>query len=395
LISISLIKFISKLSNQLIKKMPGIYIHIPYCRQACHYCDFHFSTVMKSKDDFVGALLKEIELQKDYLSSEPISSIYFGGGTPSLLVLDELKSILNQIKKYHTINSNAEITLEANPDDLTKGKLEQLKEAGINRLSIGIQSFADEELKWMNRAHTTEQALQCIGEAKKTGFKNISIDLIYGSPALTDEQWQKNLNITSQLNVQHLSCYALTVEPRTTLAKWIAAKQTPPIDEHRQAEHFDMLMDWAEQNHFEQYEISNFAYSQNYSCHNSSYWSGEKYLGLGPSAHSFNGTSRQWNVGNNYEYIQDIKEDRIPFEIETLSNNQQFNEYIMTGLRTAQGCNIETIRSRFGLEQAEKFFRHAMKFVSDGLMEHNRQNLILTRGGKFFADRIASELFIV
>jgi oxygen-independent coproporphyrinogen III oxidase len=247
----------------------------------------------------------------------------------------------------------------------------------------------------MHRAHNGEQALQCVSDAQNLGFRNISIDLIYGTPTLTEEQWKRNLLITSQLNVQHLSCYALTVEPRTALAKWISAKQYPPVDEHRQAEHFDILMDWAEQHQFEQYEISNFAKEQKYSHHNSSYWSGEKYLGLGPSAHSFNGMSRQWNVRNNYEYIQAIKEDRIPFELETLSDNQQFNEYIMTGLRTAQGCNLETIRSRFGQERAEDFFHDAMKFASEGLVEHNRQNLILTRSGKFFADRIASELFIV
>jgi putative oxygen-independent coproporphyrinogen III oxidase len=377
--------------------MPGIYIHIPYCKQACHYCDFHFSTVMKSKDDFVKALLKEIELQKNYFqpAAEPVEAqtIYFGGGTPSILVLDELKSILDEIKKFHAVSPDAEITLEANPDDLTKEKLQQLRNAGINRLSIGTQSFDDAELKWMNRAHNAEQALQCITDAQQTGFNNISIDLIYGTPTLTDEQWRKNLDITSQLNVQHLSCYALTVEPRTPLATWIATKQSPPVDEHRQAEHFDMLMDWAEQNQFEQYEISNFARNQQYSRHNSSYWSGEKYLGLGPSAHSFNGETRQWNVRDNYEYIATINSGKVPFELETLSLNQRFNEYVMTGLRTAQGCNVEKMRKQFGDKLAETFFRDSMKYVSEGLMHHDRQNFMLTRSGKFLADRIASDLF--
>jgi putative oxygen-independent coproporphyrinogen III oxidase len=382
--------------------MPGIYIHIPYCRQACHYCDFHFSTVMNSKDDFVKALLKEIELQKDYFTKSKtenlqteISTIYFGGGTPSILSFDELKSILNEIKKYHTVNADAEITLEANPDDLTKEKLQQLRQAGVNRLSIGIQSFADEDLKWMNRAHTSDEALQCVADAQQSGFNNISIDLIYGSPTLCDNQWQKNLEIARQLNVQHLSCYALTVEPRTVLAKWIAAKQMPAPDEHRQAEHFDMLMDWAEQSQFEQYEISNFAREQRYSRHNSSYWSGESYFGLGPSAHSFNGETRQWNVRNNYEYIKTISEGRLPSEMEILSARDRFNEYVMTGLRTSYGCNIEQMRKRFGNDMAETFFQNALKFINEGLMQQQRQNFILTRGGKFFADRIASELFIL
>jgi putative oxygen-independent coproporphyrinogen III oxidase len=382
--------------------MPGIYIHIPYCKQACHYCDFHFSTNMKTKDDFIKALLKEIELQKDYFKSAElrttkyqVQTIYFGGGTPSLLVPDELKSILDEIKKFHTITPDAEITLEANPDDLYKEKLQQLKDAGINRLSIGIQSFDDDELKWMNRAHTEDQALQCIDDAQRTGFKNISIDLIYGSPVLSDTQWQKNLDITAQLDVQHLSCYALTVEPRTALAKWISVKQSPPVDEHKQAEHFEILMDWAEQKDFVQYEISNFARNHHYSRHNSSYWIGDWYLGLGPSAHSFNGRARQWNVRNNYEYIKEINLGKIPFEEETLSVNQRFNEYVMTGLRTSGGCNVEKMRLTFGEALAENFFSGAMKFISEGLMENSRQNLKLTRSGKFFADRIASELFVV
>ena len=379
--------------------MPGIYLHIPYCRQACHYCDFHFSTVMKSKNDFVKALLKEIELQKDYFqpkaSAFKLQTIYFGGGTPSLLSGTEIRKILMEIKEFHAVEDDAEITLEANPDDLSKEKFAELKSAGINRLSIGIQSFADEDLKWMNRAHTSREALESVKNSQQAGFTNISIDLIYGTPVLSDEQWKKNLDIVSTLNVQHLSCYALTVEPRTALAKWISAKQMPDLDEHKAAEHFDMLMDWAEENQFEQYEISNFARDQKYSRHNSSYWSGEKYLGLGPSAHSFNGKTRQWNVRNNYEYINAINAGRIPSEEEQLSAREHFNEYVMTGLRTAQGCNIEKMRKQFGDKMAESFFQNSMKFISQGLMRNDRQNFVLTRDGKFFADRIASELFVV
>jgi oxygen-independent coproporphyrinogen-3 oxidase len=266
---------------------------------------------------------------------------------------------------------------------------------GVNRLSIGIQSFSDDDLKWMNRAHTSAEAIQSVRDAQDAGFDNISVDLIYGTPVLSDEQWKKNLWIVRTLNVQHLSCYALTVEPRTALAKWIAAKQVPGLDESKAAEHFDMLMDWAEQNQFEQYEISNFAKDQKYSQHNSSYWNGESYLGLGPSAHSFNGAVRQWNVRNNHEYIKSIGEGRVPFEAETLTDDQRFNEYIMTGLRTIWGCNIEKMRKQFGEQRAEYFFQNAISYISKGLLRQQKQNFILTREGRFFADRIASELFLV
>jgi oxygen-independent coproporphyrinogen III oxidase len=354
---------------------------------------------MKSKDDFVMALLKEIELQNDYFQPQTLNfkleTIYFGGGTPSLLDGEELKRIISRIKSFHSVADDAEITLEANPDDLSKEKIDELKEAGINRLSIGIQSFSDEDLKWMNRAHTSYEAIQSVKGSQDAGFNNISIDLIYGTPVLSDEQWKRNLEIVSKLNVQHLSCYALTVEPRTALAKWISAKQVADVDEHKSAEHFDMLMDWAEENQFEQYEISNFANDQKYSRHNSSYWSGEKYLGLGPSAHSFNGTVRQWNVRNNHEYISAINEGRIPSESEVLSHDQQFNEYVMTGLRTAWGCNIEKMRKQFGEKRAEQFFQNTIDYINKGLLYQQKQNFILTRQGKFFADRIASDLFIV
>jgi putative oxygen-independent coproporphyrinogen III oxidase len=382
--------------------MPGIYLHIPYCKQACHYCDFHFSTVMKTKDDFISALLKEIELQKDYFEDEEsgignqeLKTIYFGGGTPSLLSGDELKRILSQIKTFHTVADDAEVTLEANPDDLSKEKIAELKEAGINRLSIGIQSFADEDLKWMNRAHTSAEAIACVKDAQDSGFDNISVDLIYGTPVLSHLQWEKNLQIVSKLDVQHLSCYALTVEPRTALSKFIASRQVANVDEHKTSEHFDMLMDWAQANQFEQYEISNFARHQKYSRHNSSYWSGEKYLGLGPSAHSFNGAERQWNVRSNPEYIRALEKGNVLFEKEELTADQQYNEYVMTGLRTMWGCNIETMRKQFGEKRAEHFFQNAIDYISKDLLLQQKQNFVLTRAGKFFADRIASDLFIV
>jgi len=378
--------------------MPGIYLHIPFCKQACHYCDFHFSTSLKSKDALINALAAEIDLQRTYFDSSAknkIETIYFGGGTPSLLGGDEIKKLLDRIKENFSVEADAEITLEANPDDLDKGKLKSLREAGINRLSIGIQSFDDEDLKWMNRAHSSAQAIQSVKQSQETGFDNITIDLIYGTPLLSDEQWKKNLETAFALEVQHLSCYALTVEARTPLAHLIALKKEKGIDESKQAKHFEMLMDMADQNRFEQYEISNFARDQKYSKHNSSYWRGEKYLGIGPSAHSFNGESRQWNIRNNSEYTKLIGEGKIPLEREILTPQNKFNEYIMVSLRTMWGCNLETVRKNFGNEVAENFFRQAMQKVGEGLLEQRRQNFILTRKGKFFADKIASDFFIV
>ncbi len=379
--------------------MSGIYIHVPFCKQACHYCDFHFSTSLKTKDDLLKALLKEIESQRDYFSvlqipKSRVQTIYLGGGTPSLLTGEEIKNLLDQIRKYFFVDDDAEITLEANPDDLTKEKLKSLHEVGVNRLSIGIQSFIDDDLKWMNRAHTSKQAMESVKQSQDAGFNNITIDLIYGIPALTDEQWKKNIRTAFELNVQHLSCYALTVEPRTKLAHLVALNQQPNVDESKQATHFEILMDMAEENRFEQYEISNFARDQKYSRHNSSYWRGEKYLGIGPSAHSYNGETRQWNIRNNNEYIRSSIVEKIPFEREVLTPENKFNEYVMTSLRTMWGCNLETIRKDFGSERVENFFRQAMQYVNEGLILQQKQNFIFTRKGKFFADRIASELFV-
>lgn len=376
--------------------MPGIYLHIPFCRQACHYCDFHFSTSLKQKDELVQALLKEIELQQNFFS-EPASSIetiYFGGGTPSLLEGNEIKSLLDKIKKHFPVTPGAEITLEANPDDLSAERLSMMKAAGINRLSIGIQGFDDADLKWMNRTHTAAEAIQSVRRAQAEGFDNITIDLIYGTPLLTDEQWKKNLDQAFTLNVQHLSCYALTVEPKTALAHFIEEKKQEGIDENKQARHFEILMEEAQQNGFEQYEISNFARDRHYSKHNSAYWRGEKYLGLGPSAHSFDGSTRQWNIRNNNEYIRAINTGKLPSEKEVLTPENKFNEYIMTSLRTMWGCNLEQMRKAFGPERAENFFRQTQPYISEGLMIRQKQNFILTSKGKLFADKIAAELFV-
>ena len=380
--------------------MAGIYIHIPFCKQACHYCDFHFSTSLRSKDEMFNAILQEIALQENYFSSGSLPSagptvqtIYFGGGTPSLLSGDEIKMIIDEIRKRFPVDANPEVTLEANPDDLDIEKLESIRKAGVNRLSIGIQSFDDADLKWMNRVHNSAQAIQSVKDSQAAGFDNITIDLIYGTPLLTDEQWKKNLRTAFELNVQHLSCYALTVEPRTALAHFISEKKQAGVDDAKQASHFEILMNLAEENSFEQYEISNFARDRHYSRHNSSYWQGEKYLGLGPSAHSFDGVSRQWNVRNNPEYIRSANAGKIPAEKEILTPQNKFNEYVMVSLRTMWGCNLEKIRKDFGAGEAEKFFRQAVQKVNEGYLIQQRQNFILSRKGKLFADRIAAEFF--
>jgi len=375
--------------------MAGIYLHIPFCKQACHYCDFHFSTSIKLKDDLVAALQKEIFLQKDYSDSkEPLQSIYFGGGTPSLLPVNDVERLLDEIRKYFSITNDAEVTLEANPDDLTKEKLTSLRKAGINRLSIGVQSFFDEDLKWMNRAHNKEQAVQSIKDAEEAGFDNITIDLIYGTPVLSTERWEHNLQTAFEMDVQHLSCYSLTVETRTALAHQIATKQVASIDEQKAAEQFLLLMDMTEASGFEQYEISNFARDGRYAVHNSNYWKGEKYLGIGPSSHSYNGVSRQWNIRNNSVYIKTINEGKIPSEREELSEANHFNEYIMTSLRTMWGCDLEKMKGSFGKKRTDKFVSEATVYLNQGLMEQQKEKLILTKKGRLFADKIASELFV-
>jgi len=380
--------------------MAGIYLHVPFCKKACHYCNFHFSTSLYSKSDFIAALLKEIALTSsvknggsDYLGDEIIDTIYFGGGTPSLLDQEELDSIINKLHKSFTIDATAEITFEANPDDITLQKLQDWKDAGVNRLSIGVQSFFSEHLLWMNRAHSANQSLSVIELAKLEGFTNISIDLIYGVPGMTNAQWITNLQQAGELGVTHLSCYALTVEPSTALYKLIRQHKTKDVDEEMQAAQFYILSDWAPSAGYEQYEISNFAKPGMRSRHNSGYWQGKKYLGLGPSAHSFNGNSRQWNIANNALYIKSIHENKLPFEIESLTPVQQLNEYIMTSLRTAEGINTKHIEDQFGKEAALAIDVSTLKYIHDGRLTNTNGAFQLTRDGKFFADGIAAELF--
>ncbi len=373
--------------------MSGIYIHIPFCKKACHYCNFHFSTSTQNTDGFLAALEKEIELQKDYLK-DTISTIYIGGGTPSILPSAKIETILNKIKQIFKVDANAEITLEANPDDITKVKLQEWKKAGINRLSIGVQSFFENDLQWMNRVHNAKQAEDCITLAQSEGFNNLTIDLIYGTPTLTDENWQHNVSKAIALGVNHLSCYALTVEPKTALEKMIRQHKVASVDPEKQAHHFELLMEWMHNAGFEHYEISNFAKPSFRSKHNSSYWQGKHYLGLGSSAHSFNGDTRQWNVANNALYIQSIEKNIIPFEIEMLTKEQQINEYIMTALRTVEGISLDKIKSEFGAEILEIILSGAKQYLSKEHLEESNNFLKTTNSGKLLADGIAANLFV-
>ena len=373
--------------------MAGIYIHVPFCRKACHYCNFHFSVSLKSKNDFIAALLKEMGLQQNYLQQEVITSIYLGGGTPSLLEADELQQIFRRLRALFTIAPDAEITLEANPDDISPVKLQAWKAVGINRLSIGIQSFFERDLVWMNRAHNAVQARHCIVLAQEAGFGNLSIDLIYGTPVLTDEQWQENVSTAIAFNIPHLSCYALTVEPGTALQKMIIQHKKEDTDTEKQARHFLLLMDWLQQADYEHYEISNFARPGSRSRHNSSYWAGKKYLGLGPSAHSFNGSSRQWNIANNGLYIQSVEKNILPFEEEILTDTQRLNEYIMTSLRTQEGLDLNYTALTFGENARQQLQTNSGKFIATEKLQLNREALQLTKEGKLFADGIAADLF--
>ncbi len=372
--------------------MAGIYIHIPFCKQACNYCNFHFSTQQTNIPLIVESIISEAAIRKDYIS-EKVETIYFGGGTPSLLTDLQIENIYLALHKYFEIDEQIEITLEANPDDITEVKLQQWKKIGINRLSIGVQSFAAADLQWMNRAHDNTMAIDSLLLATKY-FENISIDLIYGTPTLTDAQWIQNIEKAIALNIPHLSCYALTVEPKTALQIMIEKEQVIDVDTDQQARHFDLLLEVLESNGYEQYEISNFSKPNFRSKHNSSYWQGKSYIGLGPSAHSFNGNSRQWNVSNNALYLQSIAKGIPPFEVELLTRTQQQNEYIMTSLRTKEGIDLLKLQHQFGELQTNKLLQQASKFINENLLVQTNHFLHLTNKGKFMADGIAADLFV-
>ena len=377
--------------------MAGIYIHIPFCKQACHYCNFHFSASTKLLDPMVQAICKELELQQHFFEAPNalIDTIYFGGGTPSLLSSHATAQILDTIKKYFSLSAQTEITLEANPDDITKEKLISLKSMGINRLSMGVQSFVDEDLIWMNRAHRSEAAIQAIELAKEVGIHNISIDLIYGIPTLTNENWIQNINKAVALKVQHLSCYALTVEPKTPLNALILKGEKEDIDTAKQATHFELLTKYAEQAGYEHYELSNLALPGYRSKHNTSYWQQKKYLGIGPSAHSFTGSSRQWNIANNSLYISSIEKGLVPFESEILAPTTQYNEYIMTSLRTMEGCSYEYLHEKFGDSAVHRTKKIAEHYIDQGQLLERENFLMATAQGKFFLDGIAADFFEV
>jgi len=373
--------------------LAGLYIHIPFCKQKCHYCDFHFSVSLRNKSEILAALKKEIALRKDELD-ETIETIYFGGGTPSLLACNELSEIFDSIHDNYNIASDAEITLEANPDDLSKSFLADLKKLGFNRLSIGIQSFFDTDLQFMNRAHTAAEALSGIKEAQNIGIRNISIDLIYGIPDLSVEKWQKNLDIFLDLNIPHLSSYALTVEPKTALAHFIRSKKIAPLDDDLAKTHFDLLVDFMKNHNYLQYEVSNFAKEGFVSKHNSSYWQGKSYLGYGPSAHSYHKLSRSWNVANNAKYMRSLKANKLPSEVEELSEAMRFNEYLMTGLRTIWGIDLERVRQEFGEEYYDYLQRRSRKYIQSKQLHINSNERLITSPEYFFLiDGIISDLF--
>lgn len=381
--------------------MSGIYIHIPFCKQACYYCDFHFSTSLKKKDELIKALAKELILRKGELQNQTIETIYFGGGTPSLLTIDELRLLIDSIYLNYSVSDNPEITLEANPDDLSKQKLNDLTTSRINRLSIGIQSFFEDDLQSMNRAHSSQEAKQCLEEATKH-FSNITIDLIYGIPRMSIEKWNENLQTAFSFGVNHISSYALTVEPKTALASFIKKGAYPPIDDDLALQHFDLLMAETEQQGFVHYEISNFGKKGYFSKHNTSYWQGKSYLGIGPSAHSFNGKQRSWNVSNNTIYIKSIQDNTLPSKIEILSKKDRYNEYVMTGLRTIWGISLNKIETDFGIDYKEHLIASAKKFINQELLiiedcktEQGLSILKPTKKGKFLIDGIASDLFMI
>ncbi|MCF8275623.1 MAG: radical SAM family heme chaperone HemW [Flavobacteriales bacterium] len=371
--------------------MAGIYIHIPFCRRACHYCDFHFTTNLSNADQLVAAIVKEIEIQKNYLYGETISTIYFGGGTPSLLPTKQIERIIQTIGTFHSVENDLELTLEANPEDLSLEKLKDLKSIGINRLSLGTQSFIDAELKWMNRMHTAEQAIECIKVAQQIGFDNISIDLIFGLPSQSVKDWNFNLATALSLNVQHISSYGLTIEAKTVLGNRVKKGTQEAPDDEVAAEFFRMNMEFFPSNGFEHYEISNFAKEGFISRHNSSYWRGVPYLGLGPSAHSFNGTSRQWNVRSNAAYLNSISTEKTFFKTEELSEIDRLNEQIMIGLRTKWGvekAKMEQIRSdSWKILVSEVARQEPENYIVD------ESTIRLSEIGKLFSDKLTSDLF--
>jgi oxygen-independent coproporphyrinogen-3 oxidase len=374
--------------------MSGIYIHIPFCKQACHYCDFHFSTSLKKKEEMVMALAKEIALRKDEFKDEVVETIYFGGGTPSILEIADLRLLIEAVFQHYNVAENPEITVEANPDDLSEERIIALSQSKVNRLSIGIQSFFEDDLKLMNRAHNVAEAQQCLAIANQY-FDNITIDLIYGMPEMSQEKWLQNIQTALSYNIPHISSYALTVEPKTALHRFIQKGVIAPLDDDLAQDHFHLLVDTLEDHGFVHYELSNFGKEGYFSKNNSSYWLGKKYLGIGPSAHSYDGEKRGWNVANNSLYLKSLANNELPIEIETLTKTDRYNEYIMTGLRTIWGVSLDRIENEFGANYLHYFQQQAAKYLEDHLLFIDNNILRTTKRGKFLSDGIASDLFLL
>lgn len=374
--------------------MAGLYIHIPFCKKACHYCDFHFTQSVNQIDDMVDAIGKELVMQKDFLGNDTVYTIYFGGGTPSLLEGEHLKRLMQIIQHEYNLSSNPEVTLEGNPDDLTEEKLSTFFDHGVNRLSIGIQSFNDDKLKWMNRQHTSTEAIDTFHNARRIGFENISLDLIYALPHENHDLWLADLKKITALRPEHISSYCLTIEPKTAFGNWLQKGKIKPINEDFAADQFEILMESLAKQGYDQYEISNFSLPGYESQHNSAYWKDEKYLGIGPSAHSYNGKFRKANVANNGKYLKGIAEDKIPFEVITLTHEDRINEYLLTSLRTKWGCDLELLKSKYDVDLLTIREKYLTKISNHELIYEDDGFLILTNAGKLLADQIAADLFI-
>ena len=374
--------------------MAGIYIHIPFCKRKCHYCNFYSVPSLKWKDELTAALHNELRLQKDYLD-EPVETIYFGGGTPSQLSEDEVKRLIDTVRENYTLINTPEITLEANPDDIDAQKVRELKNSEINRVSIGVQSFFHEDLKYLSRIHTSEQAEYAIKALQDAGLGNISIDFIYGMPSLGQEHWRKNLSRAVDMQIPHISAYAITVEPNTTLDVLIRNQKKQPVSEAEGANEFRYVMKYLPENNYIHYEISNFCLPGYHSRHNLMYWENKPYLGIGPSAHSFNLSSRSWNTSNLEEYITEINRNNLPVDSEVLDFNQQYNEFVLMGLRTNRGVSLNGVAELFGSERAAYFQKILKTYGNKNQLVTDGDHIYLNDEGKLFADRVISDFFAV
>ncbi|MCH2043393.1 MAG: radical SAM family heme chaperone HemW [Saprospiraceae bacterium] len=376
--------------------MAGIYIHIPFCKKACVYCNFHFSTSLRLKNEMMEAIHKELQLRKAYLGENTvIETIYLGGGTPSLLSADEVNTLFDTINQYYNLASEMEVTLEANPDDLELDKIQAYRNTPINRFSIGIQSFFEEDLRFMGRAHSADQAKACLENALNSGFEQLTIDLIYGTPTLSHTHWEENLRIATGLKIPHLSCYALTVEPKTALEYQIDKGKKADVDEEDTAQQFETLLAITAEEGYEQYEISNFCRPPHYAQHNSNYWKQVPYLGIGPSAHSFDGKSRQWNIAHNPKYIEGIQKGKLESELEVLTPQDLYNEYLLTGLRTKWGVDKRRLSKLGSATQQKQFAKAIAPQLASGHASENASSYFLTPKGRLLADRLISDLFWV